>query len=146
MGMRFWLEKHICGPQTPHNFYQRLRRNCISDVVLPVFPGDRPADLASCERLSLHFQVHFRINICRVEREVTQPSADGVDVDACAQKMGRRRVANGMRAHPSARLRRHAGQGSFDVPFDHHVNPKAGDGPTTPIQEHVIGRRTPRYQ
>src|SRR5690349_14551528 len=30
LGMRFWLARHTSGRPTPHNSYQRLRRNCIS--------------------------------------------------------------------------------------------------------------------
>ena len=37
-------------------------------------------DFASGERLSLHFQIHFRVNIRGVEGNVTQPGADSVDV------------------------------------------------------------------
>ena len=56
-------------------------------------------DFASGKRLSFHFQIHFRINICSVERDVPKPSTNGVDVDARSEKMGRGRVPNGMRAH-----------------------------------------------
>jgi hypothetical protein len=30
-------------------------------------------DFASGKRLSFHFQIHFRINICSVERDVQAP-------------------------------------------------------------------------
>jgi len=43
------------------------------------------------------------INICSVKRDVTQPSTDGVDVDARAEKMRCCRVPDGMRAHPFVR-------------------------------------------
>ena len=55
-------------------------------------------DFASGERLSLHFQIYFRINIRGVERDVTQPGADSIDIDARAKKVGCRRVSNRMRA------------------------------------------------
>ncbi|HEX3875399.1 MAG TPA: hypothetical protein VHW24_00325 [Bryobacteraceae bacterium] len=60
------------------------------------------AHFARCESLSLRFQVHFRIDICRVEREVPQPGTNGVDINPGTEQMGRRRVANGMRTYPLA--------------------------------------------
>jgi hypothetical protein len=44
------------------------------------------------KRLHLHFQIHFRVNISGVERDVPQPGTDGVDVDARPEKMGCRRA------------------------------------------------------
>jgi hypothetical protein len=38
-------------------------------------------DFASGERLSFHFQIHFGVNIRDVERHVTQPGTDSIDVD-----------------------------------------------------------------
>ena len=54
---------------------------------------------ASGERLCLHFQIHLRINICSIERDVPEPSTDSVDVDTRAEKVGRGCWPNGMRAH-----------------------------------------------
>ena len=51
-----------------------------------------PTDLASRERLGLHFQIHFRINVRGIERNVTQPGTDGVNVHTSTEKMGRRRI------------------------------------------------------
>ena len=53
-------------------------------------------DFASGERLSFHFQICFGVNIRGVERHVTQPGADSVDVDTRAKEVGCRRVSNGM--------------------------------------------------
>ena len=47
-----------------------------------MFLRNSSADFAGRERLSLHFQIYFRINIRGVEGDMTQPSADGVDIDA----------------------------------------------------------------
>jgi|RhiMetdeSRZDD1v2_1073273.scaffolds.fasta_scaffold251692_1 hypothetical protein len=38
-------------------------------------------DFASGQRLGLHFQIHFRINIRGVEGDVTQPGAEGNNLD-----------------------------------------------------------------
>ena len=56
-------------------------------------------DFASGERLSFHFQIHFDVNIRGVERHVTEPGADSIDVDTRAKKVRCRRVSNGMWAH-----------------------------------------------
>ena len=45
-------------------------------------------DFATGERLSLHFQIHFRINIRGVDGNVTQPGTDRIDVDTRAKKVG----------------------------------------------------------
>ena len=54
---------------------------------------------ASGERLCLHVQIHLRINICSIERDVPEPSTDSVDVDTRSEKVRRSCVSNGMRAH-----------------------------------------------
>ena len=42
-------------------------------------------------------EVGLRVDVGRVERDVTQPGADRIDVDACAQKMGCGGVPDHMR-------------------------------------------------
>jgi hypothetical protein len=42
---------------------------------------------AGCQSFGLHLQIDFRIDIRRVQRGVTQPSAYRVDVDSGAEKM-----------------------------------------------------------
>jgi len=49
-------------------------------VVLPVFFGGRSTHFTRWERLSLHFQVHFRKEICRVERNMPQPGTNVPDI------------------------------------------------------------------
>jgi hypothetical protein len=49
--------------------------------------------VAFFERLRLGLEVDFGVDVCRVERDVPEPSANRVDVDAGAQKMGRGGVA-----------------------------------------------------
>jgi hypothetical protein len=41
---------------------------------------------------SLHFQIHFRVNICGAERDLPQPGTVSVDVDVRPEEMGCRRV------------------------------------------------------
>jgi hypothetical protein len=55
----------------PHNFrLEALQELHQCYIFFPVLWRNSPPDLASCERLSLHFQIHFRINICGVERNM----------------------------------------------------------------------------
>src|SRR5216683_5786507 len=95
-------------------------------------------DFASRECLGLHFQIDFRINVRGIERNVTQPGADGVNVHAGTEKMGRRCVSNSMRTHTLSLKRRHTVQDSFNVSFNHRMHAKTGDGPTTSVQKYVI--------
>jgi len=102
-GTRFWLGMRANGPRRhiiPIKGFAgtaSVRRRPSSVW------GNSTADLASCKRLRLHFQIHFRVNIYGVERDVPQPGTDGVDVDARPEKMGCRRVPNRMRAHSFVR-------------------------------------------
>jgi hypothetical protein len=48
---------------------------------------------AGCESFGLHLQIDFRIDIRRVERDMTQPRPNRVDVDSGAEKMGGGRVS-----------------------------------------------------
>jgi hypothetical protein len=68
------LQRHIMWLEVPQERHQ-------FDVVLPVRFGSRSTHFASFESLGLHFQVHFRIDICRVERDMPQPGTNGIDVD-----------------------------------------------------------------
>jgi len=79
--------------EVPQELHQR-------DVVLPVRFGSRPTHFAGCESLGLHLHVHFRINICRVERDMPQPGTNRIDINPGTEQMGRRRVANGVRTYP----------------------------------------------
>jgi hypothetical protein len=49
--------------------------------------------VAFFERPRLGLEVDLGVDVCRIERYVPEPSADRVDVDAGAQKVGRGGVA-----------------------------------------------------
>ena len=48
---------------------------------------------AHAERFRFHVEVCLGVDIGGVERDVAEPSTDGVDIDTGAQKMGGRAVA-----------------------------------------------------
>jgi hypothetical protein len=45
--------------------------------------------VAFFERLRLGFEVDFGVDVCRIERDVPEPSANRVDINTGAQQMGR---------------------------------------------------------
>lgn len=59
-------------------------------VISPPFFGSAIAAsrIASSESLSFHGHVCFRIDICRVKRNVAQPCPDCVEVNASARQVG----------------------------------------------------------
>jgi hypothetical protein len=95
-------------------------------------------DFASRECLGLHFQIDFRINVRGIERNVTQPGADGVNVHAGTEKMGRRCMTNSMRTDALCRKRRYPTHDSLNVSLHCRVDAKAGYGPTTSVQKYII--------
>lgn len=57
-------------------------------------------NIDACQRSSFHFQVNFGVYIRRVQRDMSQPSPDRIDVDTAARHMDSCRVANVVRAYP----------------------------------------------
>ena len=45
-------------------------------------------DFAGRERFGFHLQIDFGVDVGGVEGDVSEPCADGVDVDAGAQEVG----------------------------------------------------------
>src|SRR3972149_3116570 len=100
-GERVWAL--ICvGMGVPMSHNQALQAPKKREQVLVVLPSRGPSgvrqDRAFGERLGFGGEVDLRVHVRRVDRDVPEPRADRVDVDTGAQKMGRGRVTNGMRA------------------------------------------------
>jgi hypothetical protein len=45
------------------------------------------------ENLCFSLKINFGVDVGRVDRNVTQPGADGVDIDSGAKEVGSRRMA-----------------------------------------------------
>lgn len=54
------------------------------------------ADINLGQGLGLHFQIHLGVDVRGVQRNMAQPSADGVDIDTCTQEVDGCRVPNRM--------------------------------------------------
>lgn len=87
----------------------RLRRLALNRVAL-------------CQRLGLHFQVGFRVDIRRAQRFVTQLCPDGVDVDALAQQVHRRGMTDGVGRDPLPSQGRHCDGRGGRVTRHHAAN------------------------
>ena len=57
-------------------------------------------DLTLCQSLGFHLQIDFRVDVGRVERNMAEPRANGVDVHAGAEQVRGRRMTNRVRADP----------------------------------------------
>ena len=94
-------------------------------------------DLAFCQRLGLHLQIDFRIDVSRVQRNMAEPRANGVDVHPSAEQVRCRRMANRVRADPFCRQRGHFDLDLADVAFDQGVNAETCNGMTAAIEKNA---------
>ena len=53
-------------------------------------------DFALCQGLGLHLQIDFDVNVGRVERDMPEPGADGVDINASAKQVRDRGMSNSL--------------------------------------------------
>jgi len=58
------------------------------------------------EHLGLSLEIYFGVDVGGVDGDMTEPCADGVDIDAGAEQVCRGRVSDGMRADRPAEQRR----------------------------------------
>jgi hypothetical protein len=61
------------------------------------------ADLTLAESFGFRLQIDFRVEVGSAQRHVPEPPADGVDVHASAEQVGRCRVPDGVGADPFCR-------------------------------------------
>ena len=102
-------------------------------------------NFAGCQSFGLHFQIDLSIDIRRVQRDMTQPGTNRVDVDSGAEEVCCGRVPNRVGTHALTRDGRHRGQDPLNVSFDHRMNPEPRDWIATPVEEHVIRRLAAAY-
>ena len=88
----------LCLDFAAHNFLQSMEELHQSGLGSPWLcaPG-AGTDIAGSESLGLRLQIDLRVDIGSIERDVAQPATDRVDVDASAQQMRGRRVADNVR-------------------------------------------------
>ena len=48
----------------------------------------------ACQCLSLHVEIDFGVDVRRIQRDMTKPCPDRIDIDPSSQQMDRCRVAN----------------------------------------------------
>ena len=96
------------------------------------------------KRSGFHLQVDFSVNVCRVQRDVTQPSANRVDIDTGAEKMHGRGVPNRVDADAFAGYRWGSQCGRRDISPDEVVYSEASHRLLSSVQEDsLIGRPPP---
>ena len=119
----------------------RLRRNCIRDGSsrqrrVGALPDSERS--ARGQHLGLRLQIHFGIHVGRVDRDVTQPCADRVDIHARAQEVRGGRVPDHVRADRFFGERRTRDRCCCHVPCDGRVDDKPRDGRSPPVAEHGL--------
>ena len=89
--------------------------------------------------MSEHVRFPLEVNLCidigRIDGDVAEPGADGVDVDTGAQQMCGRRMPNGVRADSSAKQGRMRGSSGADVVAEHRVDAMASNRLAKPIEK-----------
>jgi hypothetical protein len=93
------------------------------------------ADIALCQRARFHLQIDFSVNVGRIQRYMSKPSTNGIDIDASTQQMTGSRMSKCVGANTllcdgwclGPRLQR--------VARHKCVNAKASDRLAAPIEE-----------
>ncbi len=94
-----------------------------------------PARVTGSQRLGLHLKIDFGINVGGVDRNVSEPRTNGVDVDSCAQEMGCGCVADCVRAGPFPGQRWNLLGAPPRMPFDQRMDSEACHRSTVAVQE-----------
>ena len=77
--------------RTQHNYLEGAEEGEQGRVVFPGFVvgrGHRIEVVGVCEYFGFTLQIDFGVDVGRVDGHVSEPSADGVDIYASAEKMG----------------------------------------------------------
>src|SRR5712691_8866422 len=85
--------------------------------------------------LGFHLQIDFCVDVGRVERNMPEPDANGVDVHAGAEQVCGRGMSNGVGADPFCSQRGHLDLDFVGVPLDESVDAEACDGMPATIEE-----------
>src|SRR5688572_11711752 len=88
---------------------------------------------------SLHLKIRFRVDIRCIERDMTEPGADRVDVNAGPKQVARAGMANGMRADAFCHQSWHFGGDLPGIALHHCVNAKPGEWASAPIDKDMLG-------
>jgi len=91
--------------------------------------------LALSECLGLHFKIDLCIDMGGIERNMSQPSTDRIDVDTGAQQMYRGGVANGVWTDLLGRQGRQLLTGSLCRSFDKGVDSEPCEGLLTMVEK-----------
>src|SRR6266481_1098868 len=86
--------------------YESSERSQESDeprIGMPGLRRDVIWQIAERECFRFHFQVDLRVNVRGVQGDMSEPSPDGIDVDAGAKQMDRTRMSKTVRANALCR-------------------------------------------
>ena len=112
--------QHKCALQSTEELHE-------AGVVAPPFAGGRGLDRAEGQRLGLHLQVGFGVDVGRAEGDMAEPGADGVDVHAGAEQVRRRGVPEGVWTDAFSRERRHHFRRHEYMAFDDGMDAETGE-------------------
>ena len=103
-------------------------------------------NVAVSESLGLHFQIDLCVYMSRVQRHVSEPATDRVDVNTCTEQVTGSRMSNRMRTdvfgferrHRRARLPHHSSHQGVDT--------KPSQRLSETVQKHSFVRATAAHQ
>jgi hypothetical protein len=111
---------------------------------LRLTPGPLSAngtDLALGQCVGFHLQVNFGVDIRSVQRDVSKPPSDGVEIDSSTQQVACGRMSNRMRTNAFAAHGRYPLFGLERVALDERVDSEASDRAATTIEKDQFVRR-----
>ena len=85
--------QHNSGPSRAVHTLELLEKGHQSDLAMPGRRCSGIRDLAGAQSLGFHLEIDLRVDVRRVERDVAEPGADGIDIDARAEEMYGRGVS-----------------------------------------------------
>src|SRR5271157_1313217 len=96
------------------------------------------SEVGSCQRLCLHFEVNFSIDVCCAQRNMTEPRPNSVDINTGAKQMACARVSNTVRADALCLERRHKSCRIGHSSAHQGINAEAREWLSQAVQEHAF--------
>ena len=137
------LNIRVRALRTQHNCLEGAEEGEQRWVVFPSFVGGGccAEGVGVGEDFRFTLQIDFGVDVGGVDGDVTEPCADGVDIDAGAEQMRSRSVADGVRADRPAKQRWMRSRCGADMVAEHPVNAVTCDRIPKPVQKDgLVGR------
>src|SRR6516162_444560 len=131
------------GSRAPH-IDKALQRAQKRHHIRLVPPSNRTWSLSPCQCRQcqlFRFKVRLGIDVGRIERHMSEPSTDRIDINARLQKMAGGRVSDDVRTDPLSLKRRHRRSQLCNIALNERVNTVTRQRLAATVHENVrLGR------